>query len=212
MGYCINYIWPSRGRCKLWSARLWSKAEYCLYSIAGRWLSGTQSCGLAVWQADEFCFVLFVCLFLVVVVLGFVLFVCCFCCCFFLGVGLGWWYKTSDWGLAQTVDVRAEPSTGPACSADGPIVKDSGFLTFFFFFYFLRLHRPNGIYPMENSGCFPLGKPAATKSRYPTYSACWVSGCVSVSIIHWTWTWTTGSLTRTQMLMYVIAHGGIWTP
>ena len=30
---------------------------------------------------------------------------------------------------------------------------------------------------MGNSGCFPRGKPAATESHYPTYSACWVFQC-----------------------------------
>ena len=30
---------------------------------------------------------------------------------------------------------------------------------------------------MENSDCFPLGKPAATVSRYPIYSAYWVLQC-----------------------------------
>ena len=33
---------------------------------------------------------------------------------------------------------------------------------------------PNGVSPMANSGCLPWGKPAATGSRYPTYSACGV--------------------------------------
>ena len=44
----------------------------------------------------------------------------------------------------------------------------------YFTFYFLRLYCPNGISPMGNSGCLPLGKPAATESRYPSYGACWV--------------------------------------
>ena len=39
---------------------------------------------------------------------------------------------------------------------------------------FVQLYCPNGIYAMENSGCFPRGKPAVTESRYPTYCACWV--------------------------------------
>ena len=30
---------------------------------------------------------------------------------------------------------------------------------------------------MENSGCFPWRKPAATESRYPTYGAYWVFKC-----------------------------------
>ena len=39
------------------------------------------------------------------------------------------------------------------------------------------------------------------------------TGCFSVSIIHQTLTWTTGSwtITCTQMLMHVIAHGGVRT-
>ena len=28
--------------------------------------------------------------------------------------------------------------------------------------------------PMGNSGRFPMGKPAATESRYPTNGACWL--------------------------------------
>ena len=30
---------------------------------------------------------------------------------------------------------------------------------------------------MGKSGCLPLGKPAATESRYPTHGACWVLSC-----------------------------------
>ena len=75
-------------------------------------------------------------------------------------------------------------------------------------FYFLQLYCPNGIFPMRNLGCFPWGKPAATESHCPTYCACWV---FSVSIIHQTLTWTTGSLTRAQVLMHAIAHGGVQT-
>ena len=30
---------------------------------------------------------------------------------------------------------------------------------------------------MENSGCFPWRKPAATESRYPNCNACWVFQC-----------------------------------
>ena len=81
-------------------------------------------------------------------------------------------------------------------------------LLFFFFFkkkFFLQLYCPNGISPMENSGRFPRGKPAATESRYPTYCACWVS------IIQRTLTWTTGSLTCAQMLMHAIAHWDVRT-
>ena len=33
---------------------------------------------------------------------------------------------------------------------------------------------PLGFLLLENSGRFPRGKAAATESRYPTYSACWV--------------------------------------
>ena len=42
-----------------------------------------------------------------------------------------------------------------------------------FFFFFLQMHCPIGIYPKGNSGCFPLGKPAATVH----------GGCFSVSRI-----------------------------
>ena len=45
-------------------------------------------------------------------------------------------------------------------------------ITFFFFFLLFKLFFTtvflNGISPVGNSGCLPLGKPAATKSRYPT--------------------------------------------
>ena len=39
------------------------------------------------------------------------------------------------------------------------------------------LFRPIGSSPLGNSGCFPRGKPAASESCYPTYSACWVCEC-----------------------------------
>ena len=48
---------------------------------------------------------------------------------------------------------------------------------FFFFGCFLKLYLFNGISPVRNSGCFPRGKPAAAKSRYPTCGACWVFQC-----------------------------------
>ena len=47
----------------------------------------------------------------------------------------------------------------------------------FFNFCFLQPYCPSGISPMGNLGCLPQGKPAATKSRYPTYCACWVFYC-----------------------------------
>ena len=74
---------------------------------------------------------------------------------------------------------------------------------------FLQLYCPNRISPVGNLGCFHLGKPAMTGSRYPTHGAFW---CFSVSLIHRTLTWTTGSLTCTQMSMHMIAHRGVWTP
>ena len=40
-----------------------------------------------------------------------------------------------------------------------------------------QLYCSNGISPMENSGCFPRGKPAETESRNPTYGAWWVFYC-----------------------------------
>ena len=51
------------------------------------------------------------------------------------------------------------------------------FSFFFFFLKLLQLYCPSGISPIENSGCLPCGKPAATESRYPTYGACWVFKC-----------------------------------
>ena len=42
-------------------------------------------------------------------------------------------------------------------------------------FFFYNCIVSLGFLPWEeNLGCFPLGKPAATESRYPTYGACWV--------------------------------------
>ena len=41
----------------------------------------------------------------------------------------------------------------------------------------LQLYCPSGISLVENSGCLPRGKPAATESRYPTYGACLVFEC-----------------------------------
>ena len=46
-----------------------------------------------------------------------------------------------------------------------------------FLLYFLQLYCPDGIFPMGNSGCLLRGKPAATGSRYPTYSPCSVFEC-----------------------------------
>ena len=71
------------------------------------------------------------------------------------------------------------------------------------------LYCPSRISPIENSGCFPRGKPAATEWRYPTHGAC---RCFSVSLIHRALTWTTGSLTCAQVLMHAIAHGCVRTP
>ena len=42
------------------------------------------------------------------------------------------------------------------------------------FFFKYNCIVPLGFFPVENTGCFPLGKLAATESRYPTYGACWV--------------------------------------
>ena len=78
-----------------------------------------------------------------------------------------------------------------------------------FFVNFLQPFCPKGISPTRNSDCF-LGESQLRQSRAtkPTVHA----GCFSVSIIHRTLTWTTGSLMYTQMLMHVIAHGGVRTP
>ena len=46
------------------------------------------------------------------------------------------------------------------------------FFSFFFFFFFLTSVLSCWDFFMENSRCFPRGKPAATQSRYPTYGAC----------------------------------------
>ena len=45
---------------------------------------------------------------------------------------------------------------------------------FFFFFFFLTAVLFHWGFCYENLGCIPLGKPAATESRYPTFSVCWV--------------------------------------
>ena len=50
-------------------------------------------------------------------------------------------------------------------------------LLFFFLLYFLQVYCPSGISPMGNSGCLPRGRPAATESRYPTYSAYLMFSC-----------------------------------
>ena len=71
-----------------------------------------------------------------------------------------------------------------------------------------------GISPVGNSGRFPQGKPAATKSRYPTlmnYKA--HAGSFRVSIIHRTLTWPTGSLTCVRDHSCVFAYTrGLGTP
>ena len=46
------------------------------------------------------------------------------------------------------------------------------FLYLYFYFSFYNCIDPFWITPLVNSGCLPLGKPAATESRYPTYSVC----------------------------------------
>ena len=65
-----------------------------------------------------------------------------------------------------------------------------------------------GFLPWEIRVAFP-GESQLWQSRatQPTVHA----GCFSFSIIHQTPTWTTGSLTCAQMLMHVIAHGGVPT-
>ena len=58
--------------------------------------------------------------------------------------------------------------------------------------FLLQHYRPTEISSTGNSGHLPWGKPAATVSHYPSYSACWFA---RVFIIYWNLTWTTGSLT-----------------
>ena len=55
-------------------------------------------------------------------------------------------------------------------------VVSSCFLAFSLF-TILQLYCLDGISPMGTSGWLLRGKPAATESRYPTYSACWVFLC-----------------------------------
>ena len=47
-------------------------------------------------------------------------------------------------------------------------------LLFVCLFVFYNCIVPMGVLPQEKSGCFPRQMPAATKSRYSTYGACWV--------------------------------------
>ena len=54
---------------------------------------------------------------------------------------------------------------------DGRLVVVSGCLPPPPPIFFQQLHRPTEISLMVISGHFPWGKPAATESRYPTYSA-----------------------------------------
>ena len=73
------------------------------------------------------------------------------------------------------------------------------------------LWRPNGNFPMGNSGRFPEGKPTAAESRYPSLLNHTVhAGSFRVSIIHRTLTWTTRSLTcvRDHSCACVYTHGG----
>ena len=44
----------------------------------------------------------------------------------------------------------------------------------FVFILILQPYYPIRISPVENSGCFPRGKPTAKQSRYSTYGASWV--------------------------------------
>ena len=46
------------------------------------------------------------------------------------------------------------------------------FFIFYFLFFFTVLSHWD--FPIGNSGCFSRGMAAATESRSPTYSACWV--------------------------------------
>ena len=89
------------------------------------------------------------------------------------------------------------------------IAAPSSFLFFFFCsIFFLTTIVPHGFLLCEIQVAFS-GESQLQQSRatQPTVHA----GCFSVSIIHQTLTWTTGSLTWTQMLMHVIAHGGVQT-
>ena len=79
--------------------------------------------------------------------------------------------------------------------------------TFFFKLYFVQLYSPSGISPMENSGCFPWGKPAATVAL-PNL-LCMLGVIVfphSTELL----TWTTEFLTCAQMLMQAIAPRGVY--
>ena len=80
-----------------------------------------------------------------------------------------------------------------------------------FIIFCIHFVVPMGIVPMGSACHFPLGKPAATESRYPTLSNYKVHAeCLSVFIIHRTLTWTTGSLTcardRSGACVYTFGH------
>ena len=66
------------------------------------------------------------------------------------------------------------------------------------------------IYPCCNSMLTALKRPQS--SSWLFLSLLVHTGCVCVPIIHQALTWTTGSLSCIQMLMHVIAHGGVQTP
>ena len=67
-----------------------------------------------------------------------------------------------------------------------------------------------GIFSVENLGCFPQGKPAATGSRYPTLIKHKVHAwSFRVFVIHRTLTWTTGSLTSVRDHSYACVDTGV---
>ena len=68
---------------------------------------------------------------------------------------------------------------------------------------------PLGFLPWEIKVAFP--RESQLRQSRPTQPTV-LAGCFSVSIIHRTLTWTTWSLMCTQMLIHVIAHGGVHTP
>ena len=69
------------------------------------------------------------------------------------------------------------PCSVPTTAIFSPLIADpENFFCFFISFYFTLYNCtvPIEFVPWEIRVAFPLGKPAATESRYLTYCACWV--------------------------------------
>ena len=87
-------------------------------------------------------------------------------------------------------------------------VSDKGFHLLFFLLLLFISVLSQWDFSYGKFGLLSLGKASCdSRATQPTVHA----GCFSISIIHGTLTWITGSLMCAQMLMHVIAHGGVLT-